>query len=195
MKAQEQLTAIREYVKKSFSNERTGHDLYHLQRVTRLANKIAKQEGANLFRCETIAWLHDMTDHKLVSDEQEASHTLKNFLVSIELSTSEIEEILEAIRTISYSKGEIPSSIEGKIVQDADRLDAIGAIGIARAFTYGGAKGKFMYHEQLSDNTIQHFYDKLLKLKATMHTATAKSIAEERHHYMEQFLEQFKSEW
>ncbi|WP_042223631.1 HD domain-containing protein [Oceanobacillus manasiensis] len=195
MDKHKQLSAIREYVKALFINERTGHDLYHLQRVTHTAKLIACEEDANLFLSEAIAWLHDTTDHKLVESEEQAKITLRKFLDSILLSESEIEEILEAITTISFSKEEEPSTLEGKIVQDADRLDAMGAIGIARAFTYGGAKKRFMYHEEEKDHTIQHFYDKLLKLKSTMHTASARTIAEERHLFMQQFLDQFYKEW
>jgi uncharacterized protein len=195
MEKREQLNAIRQYVTNSFNNERTGHDLYHLQRVTRMAMEIAREEDANLFRCEAIAWLHDVADHKLVENEESAIQALENFLESLPLTRPDIEAIIKAINTISFSKGKIPTSLEGKIVQDADRLDAIGAIGIARAFTFGGARGKFMYHEQDNDNTIQHFYDQLLKLKSTLHTNTAKSIAEDRHQFMQQFLEKFHQEW
>ncbi|WP_461179499.1 HD domain-containing protein [Virgibacillus ainsalahensis] len=190
-----QLQAIQDYVYKQFSADATGHDYNHMKRVARLAKHISTKEGADSFICETAAWVHDIGDAKLFPDPEDALENLMTFLASIDLSSQKIKQIKEAINDVSYSKGNTPATLEGKIVQDADRIDAIGAIGIARTFAYGGAKGQLIYHKEMEFTSVQHFYDKLLKLKDRMHTPTAKEIAEERHRFMESFLEQFYKEW
>lgn len=195
MKQQEQLQTIKRFVRHLFQDDITGHDYYHMKRVAHLAKLIAEKEHADRFICETSAWLHDVVDEKLFTNPTEIKKELERLLISIDLSKQEISQIKLAITDISFRKGKIPKSLAGKVVQDADRLDAIGAIGIARAFAYGAAKGKHFYHEQFNNHTIKHFYDKLLLIKDTLHTKTAQHIAKERHHMMEQFLEQFYKEW
>ncbi|WP_349774622.1 HD domain-containing protein [Virgibacillus sp. LDC-1] len=196
MNEQDQLIAIKQYVKHLFSKDASGHDFYHLQRVATLACTIATTEKANSVICEMAAWLHDVGDHKLFKKPQAAIQEMNHFLVSLNLSSDEIDQINHTLAHISFSSGKTPATLEGKIVQDADRLDAIGAIGIARTFAYGGAKGQPMYDPTgKENNSIQHFHDKLFHLKSHMHTATAKTLAEERHHFMETFMEQFLHEW
>lgn len=195
MKQQEQLLTIKRFVRHLFQDDITGHDYYHMKRVAHLAKLIAEKEHADRFICETAAWLHDVVDEKLFTNPTEIKKELERLLISIDLSKQEIAQIKLAITDISFRKGKVPKSLEGKIVQDADQLDAIGAIGIARAFAYGAAKGRHFYHEQFNNHTIKHFYDKLLLIKDTLHTKTAQHFAKERHQMMEQFLEQFYKEW
>ncbi|MFD1336289.1 HD domain-containing protein [Oceanobacillus iheyensis] len=191
-----QLDKISEYVQQKFANDYTGHDYYHLQRVVKNAIKIATDEGADLFITTAAAWLHDITDHKLANNPEKEKNELIQFLKPLGLQYSQIEAIITIIDTTSYSKGVIPPTIEGKIVQDADRLDAIGAIGIARAFAYGGSKQRSIHAPtKSSGSTIHHFYEKLLLLQDSMHTNTGRMIAAERHQYIENFLHQFYKEW
>ncbi|RKQ37620.1 HD domain-containing protein [Oceanobacillus halophilus] len=192
---QKKIEEIKEYVQDLFNKDSSGHDFYHMQRVANMAKNIALHEGADEFICEVAAWLHDIGDYKLFQNPDVAINELKAFLISLSINEQDMETILHIIRNISYSKGKIPDTIEGKIVQDADRLDAIGAIGIARTFAYGGTKGQMIYHEEQENTSVQHFYDKLLKLKEMMHTEQAKKIAQQRHQFMENFLEQFFQEW
>lgn len=191
----EQLRAIDDYVKQLFRKDPTGHDYYHMKRVSRLAKKIAEKEGADLFICEAGALLHDVGDRKLFDSPELAKKHMFQFLRSIHFSEERILKLYEAIKDTSFSKGQVPSSLEGKVIQDADRIDAIGAIGIARTFAFGGAKGQLIYDEENPEKTsIQHFYDKLLLLKDQLNTEFAKVIAEERHLFLEQFLKRFHSE-
>lgn len=191
-----QLHAIRNYVFNLFHDDATGHDFYHMERVARMAKTIAVKEGADSLICESAAWLHDIGDKKLFDNPEQAWNELHDFLTKLEINRSTIEQIYEAISDVSFSKGKTPATIEGRIVQDADRLDAIGAIGIARVFAYGGTKEQLIYHDEKPDNTsIQHFYDKLLKLKNRMNTQTAIEIAQERHAFMKTYLDQFFVEW
>lgn len=195
MKREEQLNAMQQYVKELFKLDVTGHDFYHMKRVAVMAKFIAEYEHADEFLCEAAAWLHDIGDYKLFQQQQQVLEEMNQFLKNISLSDNEIEMINDIIQNISFSKGNIPETLEGRIVQDADRLDAIGAVGIARTFAYGGANGQFIYNEIPQDTSIQHFYDKLLRLKDQMNTEKAKEIATDRHQFMEQFLEQFHREW
>lgn len=191
-----QLDKISEYCRELFGKDASGHDYFHLKRVAKLAGDIALRENADYFITVAGAWLHDVGDVKLFERPDQAILDMKEFLTSIEISSKRIEEILVAVQDISYSKGNVPQSVEGKIIQDADRIDAIGAIGVARTFAYGGAKGQLMYHDEYKSGTsIQHFYDKILKLKDTLHTDTAKELAEKRHRFVESFLHQFLEEW
>ncbi|WP_042145567.1 HD domain-containing protein [Paucisalibacillus sp. EB02] len=196
MNPMEQLEAIQEYCRELFETDSSGHDFYHLKRVARLASQIAKEKGADYFICVAGAWLHDVGDHKLFLHPQQAFSEMDQFLNMIKISDDKIEDIHLAIEDISFSKGRIPSTIEGKIIQDADRVDAIGAIGIARTFAYGGAKGQLIYHDEKREGTsVQHFYDKILTLKDTLHTEGARQEAEKRHAFVEAYLEQFFNEW
>ncbi|MFS0751620.1 HD domain-containing protein [Oceanobacillus sp. 1P07AA] len=191
-----QLEKITEYVKHKFSNDTTGHDYFHLERVVNNATKIAIEEEANLFITIAAAWLHDIADHKLTNNQENELNELSQFLHQLGLQHSQIEAIMTIINTTSYSKGIIPSTIEGKIIQDADRLDALGAIGLARAFAYGGSNQRAIYDPtKSSGSTIHHFYEKLLLLKDSMHTNTGRMIAIERHQYMQKFLQHFFKEW
>ena len=200
-----------EYVKDFFEKDFSGHDFYHTLRVYNLAKYITKFEECDIELVYLGALLHDVDDYKLVGKEKEPFYNAKTFLKSLGLSNKNIEQICHIISQVSF-KGKdtvVPDTIEGKIVQDADRIDAIGAIGIARTFTYGGSIKRPMYipninpKENMSSKeyyenvgtTINHFYEKLLKLKDFMNTETAKNIANQRHKYMEEFLKEFYDEW
>ncbi|MBI1184926.1 HD domain-containing protein [bacterium] len=199
------------FVEKQFANEPSGHDWWHIKRVTQLAEKLAQAEGADVNLCKMAALLHDLDDWKFnqAGDEPQKA---KEWLQGLGLDANQIARVLEIIKTVSY-KGAgvatVPTTLEGQCVQDADRLDAIGAIGIARTFAYGGHKGHAMYQPDVppqmhqdfeayktkTSHTINHFYEKLLLLQDRMNTATARKIAAERHSYMEQFLDRFFAEW
>ncbi len=136
-----------------------------------------------------------MADRKTFGEEK-GMEMIRNFLRTNELNNEQIEKICEIIANISFSKGKVPKNVEGKIVQDADRLDAIGAIGIAKCFAGGSLFNRCIYDpENVKGTSIGHFYEKLLKLKDLMHTQTAKEIAEKRHNFMKLFLEEFFKEW
>lgn len=196
MEKEQQIHAIRGYVYDLFQDDVTGHDYFHMKRVASLAKHIANEEHANEFICEAAAWVHDIGDHKLFANPVTVWGELLVFLYSIFITDKQISFITDAVKDVSFSKGvRAPDTLEGRIVQDADRIDAIGAIGIARTFAYGGANNQFIHHPTQKQTSIQHFNDKLLKLKDLMHTNTAVAIAEERQQFMEQFLEQFMEEW
>lgn len=202
------ISETKELVRKKLFGEASGHDWFHIERVYNLAKFIAKEEGADTFIVEMAALLHDIDDWKFSRNE----NLVEIFLNEIELDKSDIEKITSIINTMSYKGGVVDStqySIEGMIVQDADRLDAMGAIGIARAFAYGGNKNRVIYDPSINpmeyknldevknknNHTINHFYEKLLKLKDLMNTETAKKIAHERHEFMEKYLNEFFNEW
>ncbi|WP_085992069.1 HD domain-containing protein [Oceanobacillus senegalensis] len=195
MNDREQLKAIRQYIKSVFKNDVSGHDFYHMSRVAKNAVQIAAYEDADLFITEAAAWLHDVGDHKLFENPSKDIEKMNEFLRTLDISEEQISVINTIINEISFSKGKVPQSLEGKIVQDADRLDAIGAIGIARTFAYGGFHGQLIHHDELKNTSVQHFYDKLLTLKDTMNTNKARAIAEDRHGFMETFLNQLDKEW
>ncbi|WP_226530514.1 HD domain-containing protein [Metabacillus niabensis] len=190
---------IKKYVYKQFEHEESGHDKWHIERVRKLAVSIAENEQANVFIVELSAILHDLIDEKVKEtiklDILEVDKLLKMHLVH----KDDRDKILKIIESISFRKNisQNELSIEGKIVQDADRLDAIGAIGIARTFSFAGSRGHIIYDPEKKNNqhAIQHFYDKLLKLKDLMNTETAKHLAEERHLFLEHYLQQFDLEW
>lgn len=199
-----------EYIKVIFKNDASGHDFYHSLRVYKTAMRIAEIEHANILLVQLAALLHDTDDAKLFGTSKELSHAV-TFMQQNGISQETIEVVCHIIREVSFKGKESvqPSSLEGMIVQDADRLDAIGAIGIARTFAYGGSRNRIMHDpeekpllemtkEQYINNkgtSINHFYEKLLKLKDLMNTNTAKRIAEERHKFMVTFLKQFYNEW
>jgi uncharacterized protein len=187
-----------DYIKDIFSKDYSGHDYYHTFRVLKLAKEIAITENCNIDRVKMIAILHDVDDYKLSPETNKKLSNAKKFLELHKFSKTEIESICDDISKLSFSKG-IPSmqlSLEGKIVQDADRLDAIGAIGIARTFAYGGAHSNSIYDPDSNTNSsVSHFYDKLLKLEAKMNTVKGKELAKERNIFMENFLQQFLKEW
>ena len=195
MKQEAQLKEVRRYIRSVFQYDTTGHDFEHMRRVAQIAKKIAIEEGADPFICELAGWLHDIGDHKLFTDPAQEVNKMNACLTSIDITEKQRKQLHDIIHTVSFSKGLIPETKEGKIAQDADRLDAIGAIGIARTFQFGGAHNQLIYHEKQQQTSIGHFYDKLLKIKDLIQTATAKEIATERHLFMEKFLEQFYKEW
>lgn len=203
---------VREEIKLIFEGEGSGHDWWHIYRVTETAISLAKKENANLFLVELSALLHDLGDHKLFKEENAQEVLIANLLNKYSCSQELISEVLDVVKGVSYKGAKTitnPISLEGKIVQDADRLDAIGAIGIARAFAFGGHHNRLLYspeekaelHENFESyknskgHTINHFYEKLLLLKDRMQTNTGKELAKERHQYMESFLSQFDKEW
>ncbi|MFP7493842.1 HD domain-containing protein [Terribacillus saccharophilus] len=191
-----QLEEMERYVYTIFRKDSTGHDFYHMKRVAKMGRKIAFQEGADPFLTEAIGWMHDIGDHKLFDEPADAVAEAQAFLRRIEVDEDVIRKIFLACRNISFSKGRIPDTLEGKIIQDADRLDAIGAIGIARTFAFGGAASRMIHWPNDSKHSsVQHFYDKLLKLKETLHTKTAVHMADSRHAFMQDFLDQFFAEW
>lgn len=186
---EEIIVAAKDYINDLFKNNADGHDANHSIRVYQNACRIAEgYPESNLLVISLAAVLHDVDDHKLFHTENNANARI--FLESHHIESEMIEFVCEVINGVSFSKnkGNHPKSIEGKIVQDADRLDAIGAIGIARAFAYGGKKGRSL------ESTLQHFDDKLLLLKDEMNTEEAKQIAEIRHAYMKGFLSEIHEE-
>ena len=201
------------FVKQKLEGAEAGHDWFHIERVWKLSKKIAKNEKANTEIVELAALLHDIADPKFHDgDETLAIKISLEFLKSIDVEENIINQVLYIIENISFkNRGQAPEipSIELHIVQDADRLDAIGAIGIARTFNFGGFKNNLMYHPDIqpqlnmskeeykksNGTTINHFYEKLLLLKDLMNTETAKKIASERHDFMLKFLDEFYKEW
>ncbi len=207
------ITLTINFVKEKLEGAEAGHDWFHIERVWKLSKKIAEKEGGNLEVIELSALLHDIADPKFHNgDETLALKISKDFLEEIHVNAELIEQVLFVIKNISFkNRAEAPENppLELQIVQDADRLDAIGAIGIARTFNFGGFKNNLMYHPEIKPNlgmnkeeykksngtTINHFYEKLLLLKDLMNTETAKKIASERHDFMLQFLDEFYKEW
>ena len=211
MKQQEQLKRMEQYAKRVLGSDTSGHDWSHIERVVNTAKTIAKAEGADLFICEAAALLHDVIDDKIVQDPADALKELKKFLTSIEVTPEEIEAIELIITRMSFKNHQENQelSLEGRVVQDADRLDAIGAIGIARVMCYSGSTGRPIHHPNMKprgkmtpeeyrngeSTAIMHFYEKLLKLKELMNTDYGKKLAKGRHEFLEMYLEQFYAEW
>lgn len=202
-----------EFVKDSLRNAEGGHDWWHIYRVWQSAKTIAAKENVNMEVVELAALLHDIADSKFHNgDEEIGPQKAADFLLSISVDLETVHHVQEIIRNISYKtsfEGAPFTSIELEVVQDADRLDAIGAMGIARAFSYGGFKQREFYNPDIPANlnmskeeyktsnapTINHFYEKLLLLKDKMNTQTGRELAMQRHLFMEAFLEQFYAEW
>ena len=211
MKQQEQLEAMEQYAKRVLDSDTSGHDWSHIERVVNTTQTIAQTEGADLFICEAAALLHDVIDDKIVKDPAVALKELKEFLTSIELTYEQIDAIESIITRMSFKnhKEQQELSLEGKVVQDADRLDAIGAIGIARVMCYSGSTGRPIHRPELKprkeltpeeyrngeSTAIMHFYEKLLKLKELMNTDYGRKLAKGRHAFLEMYLEQFYEEW
>jgi len=206
----------RAYVKETLKGAEGGHDWFHIERVYKNAKLISKEEDVDLFVVELGALLHDIADSKFHDgDESIGPKKAASFLKSIGVPTDIIEHIVNIIIHVSFKSGlESGDSVkfispELQVIQDADRLDAIGAIGIARTFNYGGFKNRPLFDPEIAPKlnqdketykkskapTINHFYEKLLLLKDKMNTATGKKIAEKRHTFMEQFLKEFYDEW
>ena len=201
------------FVKEKLDNAEGGHDWFHIERVYKNSILIAQEEECDLTVVKLGALLHDIADSKFHDgDETIGPKTARTFLESENVFEETINHVINIIENISFKGGNFEnkfSSKELEIVQDADRLDAIGAIGIARTFNYGGFKNRALYNPSIAPNlnmskeeyknstspTLNHFYEKLLLLKDKMNTATGKKIALERHKYMENFLSQFYAEW
>lgn len=201
------------YVKKELSNAEAGHDWFHIQRVWTNAKIIGAQEPVDMTIVELGALLHDIADAKFHNGDEEIGPAKSSqFLRSISADEEIVEHVAQIIRHISFKGGRQASSFESPelfVVRDADRLDALGAIGIARAFHYGGFKNRLLFdpmqapvkhldaesYRKNNSPTINHFYEKLLLLKDLMHTESGKNLAENRHQFMESFLQQFYTEW
>ncbi len=203
-----------DFVKEELKNAESGHDWFHIERVYKNAKLISADETVDLFVVELAALLHDIADSKFNDgDENIGPKKAKDFLHSLNINKSIVTHIVNIISNMSFSKNignDVKfNSLELQVVQDADRLDAIGAIGIARTFNYGGFKNRTIYNPEIKPNlemtkgeykkstapTINHFYEKLLLLKDKMNTKTGKKIALERHKFMEMYLQQFYNEW
>jgi uncharacterized protein len=203
------------FVKKELKDAEGGHDWFHIERVFKNTILISREEKVNVFVISLAALLHDIADPKFYNgDETIGPRVASEFLKKQKVSSSIIEHVVHIIKHISFKnsfdkESEKFTSIELKVVQDADRLDAIGAIGIARCFNYGGFKNRTLYNPAISPNltmtkeqyktsdapTMNHFYEKLLLLKDQMNTASGKKIAAKRHDFMEMYLTQFYDEW
>ena len=186
------------FAKDIFSADSSGHDYHHTLRVWALARTIGEAEGADMAVVELAALLHDVDDHKLSPDTAENKDRAAGFLRSQGVEEDRIKEILRIIDRISFSRNTLPpDTLEGKCVQDADRLDALGAIGVARTFAFGGSHGRAIHDPEGQDrgSSIAHFYDKLLLLKDRMNTETGRRMALHRHEYLKNFLAEFLSEW
>jgi len=202
-------TRAKEFAASIFKDDSSGHDIYHTMRVHDLAVTISEAEGGDLDIIRLAAILHDVDDRKLFGEN--GFQNARDFMDSEGISVEDQLYICDIIEQISF-KGKdsaVPSTLEGKIVQDADRMDAIGAVGIARAFAYGGSRGRAMHipgdafkagmgaeeYFRNEGTSVNHFYEKLLLLKDMMNTSTARKMAEARHGYMVAFLDEFMAEW
>ncbi|WP_086312891.1 hypothetical protein A5821_000454 [Enterococcus sp. 7F3_DIV0205] len=208
----QKIEKIKNYVQAIMEKDQSGHGMDHINRVVRLATTIAETETCDLYIVTAAAYLHDTVDDKLVSDSNQAYQQLETFLKQIDSSTAQIQHIIYIIKNISFSKQFTGTkeklTIEGQIVQDADRLDAMGAIGIIRTIYYGGHKGNQIYDPTIKPRTlrskseyrdestiINHFYEKILLLNDRLNTEYAKKIGSKRQKFLEAFLEEFFEEW
>ena len=214
MQKEKIINAVFEEMRSALKNERSGHDWWHIYRVWKLAKAIGKKEKADLFVVELASLVHDIADWKLHGgDEAIGPQRAKNVLQKHDVPQTIIEKVCGIISSIAFQGAQVErldvQTIEGKVVQDADRIDALGAIGIGRTFTYGGHIGRIIYdptieptmhaskeeYIHITETTINHFYEKLLLLKDQMNTKTGKNIAAKRHKFMEWFLKEFYREW
>lgn len=200
-------------ISKSFHlSDTTGHDWWHVYRVWNMAKYIAIQEKANLLEVELAALLHDMDDHKIEGADWQNFPNAHKALQNLKVDSDIVERVIKIISEVSFKGANVdtlPTSLDACVVQDADRLDALGAIGIARAFAYGGSKkhslfnpeekpqlhSTFEEYKNSKGSTLNHFHEKLFLLKDRINTNTAKAIAEEWHNYMVEFVERFLDEW
>lgn len=214
MNQNEQIVAVKQYTIDKLGQDKTGHGMDHIKRVVQMARRLAVGEGVDPFLPVVAAYLHDTIDEKLVTSIPAAKKELREYLLAHDFTVQEVDTIMDVISNISFAHTldgkEIKLSLVGKIVRDADWLDAIGAIGITRAIYYGGAHHEKIYDPQiqprqnmsreeyrnLADETIiNHFYEKILKLKGMLQTKTAQQIAVHRQQVMLDFLDEFKAEW
>ncbi len=202
-----------DHVRAKLEGEGTGHDWWHIRRVWKTAVAIGKREKADLFIVELAALLHDIADWKFHGGDLSAGpRAARAWLESLGAEPAAIDRVCAVINEVTFKGAGVPtptSSLEAKVVQDADRLDALGAIGIGRAFAYGGAKGRLMHdpnekprlhasfeaYKKSRGTTINHFHEKLLLLKERMNTAAGRRMAAQRHKFMESFLKEFMKEW
>jgi uncharacterized protein len=202
-----------DHVRELLAGDGSGHDWFHVERVSRTALAIAREEAADGFVVELAALLHDVADWKFAGGDHHAGpQAAKAWLQSLEVPAATVDHVTSIIAGLSFKGAgvETPmSTIEGQCVQDADRLDALGAIGVARAFAYGGFKGRALYdpavppephvsfeaYKKNAGPTINHFYEKLLLLKDRMSTPAGRRLAAARHAFLEQFLDEFFAEW
>ena len=204
--------SVIKFVKGIFAYDCSGHDYHHTMRVYRLAIQIAEQENADMLIVQLAALLHDVDDVKLSPETHETKKNAVGFMKNSGVDDKVIASVCKIIDEVSFAgiDSVVPSTIEGKCVQDADRLDAMGAIGIARVFAYGGSKGRRIhdpdikpmtnmnkadYHQNHNSTSINHFYEKLLLLKDMINTESAKKMAEHRQAVMEEYLVEFLAEW
>jgi uncharacterized protein len=201
------------FVKRELHGDSSGHDWWHVHRVWQMAITLAEEEGADLFVVQLAALLHDIADWKFhKGDDKKGGIIAREWLQSLQLKEDIIAHVCQIINDISFKGAGVKTSmqcLEGMVVQDADRLDALGAIGIARAFAYGGHKGRVMYdpdvapvlhqsfeqYKSSQGTTINHFYEKLFLLKDLMNTKAALKIAQDRELYMKEFVRRFQEEW
>jgi len=215
MNSKEIILKTIEFVKNKLSKEGTGHDWWHAERVWKMAKRIAKSEkDVDIFIVELGALLHDIADWKFNDgDEKAGSKVAREWLGKLKVDEKIISNVCHVIDNVSFKGAGVKSEMESKegmIVQDADRLDALGAIGIARTIAYGGNKNREIYNPEIkvvmhntfeeyktkqSSTSINHFYEKLLLLKNLMNTKIGRKIAEKRHKFMEKYLEEFYKEW
>lgn len=201
-----------EFIKNVFSGDSSGHDFYHTVRVYKLAAQIAEHEKADVKTVQLAALLHDVDDIKLSPDTYSEKKNAVSFMTAGNVDKKTIEAVCKIIDSVSFvgTDSQIPETIEGKCVQDADRLDAMGAIGIARTFAYGGSKGRAIYDPEIKPKTgmnkeeyrnnenstsINHFYEKLLLLESMMNTSEGRRLAKHRMAVMQEFLDEFIAEW
>lgn len=207
------LAAAEAYVRDVLGGDASGHDPAHVFRVRRTALHIGRREGADPYVVELAALLHDVADWKLHDGDAEIGpRRAREWLAARGVEPANVEHVAEIVRDLSFKGASVATpmrTLEGRVVQDADRLDAIGAIGIGRAFAYGGAKGRALHDPAIPPlafesaasyvanrgPTLNHFHEKLLLLKDRMNTAAARAIAERRHRFLEEFLERFLAEW
>lgn len=208
----EVIARTEEYVRSALAGDRTGHDWWHVDRVRRLALRLGRDEGADEFVVELAALLHDLDDAKFSNSETASAAAAAAWLETLELDKQLVDDVVSIIAGVSFAGEATPDqalSIEGECVRDADRLDALGAIGIGRAFAYGGFSGRDMHNPHVGPHsgmtrsvyrstestTINHFYEKLLLLRERMATSTGRRLAEQRHQKTKAFLDEFLKEW
>ena len=202
-----------DHVKSTLSGESSGHDWWHVYRVWQMSKRIGRAEGADMFVVELAALLHDIADWKFHDgDDKAGSRAAREWLRRQSVDNTVIDHVCTIIDDLSFKGAGVPTSMktkEGMVVQDADRLDALGAIGIARAFSYGGFKGRQIYdpdippahhatfeeYKKSTGPTINHFHEKLFLLKGLLNTEAARLVAEERHSFMEEYVRRFLREW